>query len=366
MGPAKKRLVLAGGGHVHLAVLEALERECAIGADVVLVSDGGSLLYSGMLPGYVAGHYARKALEIALAPLTARAGVAFLEDRIVELDASGGRLMLASGAELAFDILSLAIGSSINVSRLSPLGERLIPVRPIPDFLARWDTIRANAADIGVRLGFLGGGAGGVELALAAAHTLPNSGIWLFTGASGLLASHPVSLRHRAMRHLQASGITVVCGIPAAEATGVRLADGSFIELDHVMAATGAAPPAWLSQSGLQLDQAGFVSVDRCLRSTSHPGILASGDVAAFPDHRVTRSGLHAVRAGPVVVHNLRALLSGRPMKSYRPWKPPLYLLATRPGHAMAAGRCWSGEGGWLWTVKDRIDRAYVARHSRV
>jgi len=362
----KKRVVLAGGGHVHLAVLETLAREASPLADVVLVSDGPSLIYSGMLPGHVAGHYPRGALEIALAPLAARAGATFLQNRIVGLDAGGRTLMLASGAVMPFDLLSLAVGSGINVSQLSSLGQKILPVRPIPDFLARWQGIREHRPAGGLRLGFAGGGAGGVELALATAHALPEAAIWLFTGQSGLLAGHPPSLRRRAMQHLLARRIAIIRGIAMAEPAGFRLADGQVIALDHVIAATGAAPPSWLSGSGLRLDPDGFAAVDKCFRCQSHPDILASGDVAAFPDDRVTRSGLHAVRAGPIIAHNLLAMLSGNQPRAHRPWKPPLYLLATKPGHALASGRRWSIEGDWLWTLKDRIDRAYVARHTHV
>ncbi len=366
MGKRQRRLVLAGGGHVHLAVLERMARDRPADMEILLVNDGPSLIYSGMLPGHMAGQYSRAELEIALAPQAARAGASFLQDRIVGLDAGIRQLVLASGAVVPFDGLSLAVGSGINVSRLLPFAERLLPVRPIPDFLAEWEGIREAASRQRVRLGFAGGGAGGVELALAAAHALPEAAIWLFEGEAGLLAGHPASLGRRAAQHLAARGIHRVRGAAIAEAGGARLADGRLIELDHVIAATGAAPPAWLPASGLQLDPAGFVAVDRCFQSRSHPAILASGDIAAFPDNRVTRSGLHAVRAGPIVAHNLLATLCGGGMKAYRPWKPVLYLLATRPGHALASGNAWSLEGDWLWSLKDRIDRAYVAKQRRV
>ena len=70
--PPVKRLVLLGGGHAHLHVLEALALQALPGAQVTLVSSFARTLYSGMVPGLVAGHYAPDACAIPLAPAKIR------------------------------------------------------------------------------------------------------------------------------------------------------------------------------------------------------------------------------------------------------------------------------------------------------
>ena len=52
------RLVLVGGGHAHVEVLRELALAPAA-ADVTLVTQAPWLVYSGMVPGVVAGHYER-------------------------------------------------------------------------------------------------------------------------------------------------------------------------------------------------------------------------------------------------------------------------------------------------------------------
>jgi selenide,water dikinase len=66
-------IVLIGGGHAHVQVLESLIERPLAGARVSLVVDDPIAVYSGMVPGLVAGQYARAELEIDARPLAKRA-----------------------------------------------------------------------------------------------------------------------------------------------------------------------------------------------------------------------------------------------------------------------------------------------------
>lgn len=339
----RAKLVLAGGGHVQLAVLARLARARPADLDVLLVSAAPVTLYSGMLPGVLAGAYPRRALEIPLAPLAAAAGARIIQAEVTGLRADARTLALSDGTSLAFDWLSLGVGSAI--APVNAGGSIVLPVRPAGALLDAWPELSGHVTDIGVA----GGGAGGVEVALALKSGLPAAAVTLWA-PGGVLGGHAPGVAQRAHRHLAAAGVRVI-ETPVAARHAL------------VLAASGAAAPEWLAASGLRLSDNGFVAVDAGFRSLSHPNIFAGGDVASFPDARVTRSGLWAVRAGPVLADNLLAAIRGRPLRAFRPWKPPFYLLATRPGDAIASGPGWSAEGAGWWWLKDRIDRAYVARH---
>lgn len=351
------RLLLAGGGHVQLAVLGALARARPAGVKATLLLDSDRLFYSGMLPGWMAGHYRLDQLTIPLAPMAARAGVRLLVDPVESVVADKLSITTRSGERHGADLLSLATGGLVAPVGLGSLGDRLLRLRPVHDFVVRWPEIVA-AARPGFRLAVAGGGAGGVELALAAAHRLGRGGatVTLFAGARGLLPGHGAGARRHVLVALGARGVRV-------EATR---ADADT-PCDMLIAATGTRPPAWLADAGLALDAAGFIAVDRFQRSVSHPHVLAAGDLAGRADRPVPHSGLEAVRAGPVVAHNLLALLQGGRLRDRPAAKPTLYLLATRPGHAIAsgrtAGRDWSSAGAPWWWLKDRIDRRYVLAH---
>ena len=74
------------------------------------------------------------------------------------------------------------------------------------------------------------------------------------------------------------------------------------------------------------------------------------------------RSGVHAVRAGPILATNLKAVLKGEALSSYQPQPKSLYLLACGPRYAIASWGAWSAEGRWVWAWKDWIDRRFISR----
>ena len=99
----------------------------------------------------------------------------------------------------------------------------------------------------------------------------------------------------------------------------------------------------------------------RTLQSTSHPQVTAAGDIAAYADAR-PKSGVFAVRAGPVLAQNLRALCSGQPPTKWTPQQRALYLVSTGNHRAIAAWSHWAWSGAWVWRWKERIDRGFVAK----
>ena len=78
----------------------------------------------------------------------------------------------------------------------------------------------------------------------------------------------------------------------------LELGDGSGLELDEILWTTQAAPARWLRETGLALDDKGFVRVAATLESLSHAGVFAAGDMASVEGHDLPKSGVYAVREG--------------------------------------------------------------------
>ena len=93
----------------------------------------------------------------------------------------------------------------------------------------------------------------------------------------------------------------------------------------------------------------------------SHPEVFAAGDVATRQDAPHPKSGVYAVRAGPPLAANLRALCAGAALQPYTPQKRTLYLLSLGEKRAIASWGRWSAEGRWVWRWKDHIDRGFIA-----
>lgn len=364
------RLLLVGGGHAHLSVLEALERDRPAQLEVVLVTPSPFQIYSGMLPGWMAGHYDRDQCQIDLRPLAQSAGVRLISQKVVLVDAGRNLVELADGQSIGYDLLSLDVGSEIDVSSLEKAGQRLLPVKPLDEFFTQWPRlVEVARAKPGYRVAVIGGGAAGVELALAARHAFNQAGldahVGLVVAEAGLLVGHGTKVRRRIERFLARAGVVVHALQATGVGTGVRLSDGSLLSADRIIAATGARAPRGIEFAGLQLDAGNYVAVDGSYRSVSHQNVFAAGDVSARQDVEVARSGVHAVHAGPILGSNLLAALKGGEPRSYMPRRHSLYLLACGPRYAVASWGRWSAEGIWVWYWKDWIDRRFVQRFAR-
>ncbi len=367
----KRRVILAGGGHAHLAVLADWARQPLPDTERCLITSSRYTAYSGMLPGWLAGIYRTRDLLIDLEPLARRAGARLLLADVTGLDADRQTLSLSSGEDVEFDLLSLAIGGETDVSGLTLLGDRLIPVRPVNAFMQRWSQFaEANASAAAISVVVVGGGAAGVELALGAERALRGGSrencICLVTPNDSFLAGHASGVRTRALAKLAKRGIAIHLAHAAGEETGLHLSNGKFLPADCVIVATGSRAPHWLAKSGLACTTDGFVAVGSDMRSTSHTAVFAAGDIVDRVDRSLARSGVHAVKAGPIVAFNLRATISGVALQHYRPGNRTLYLLALGDKSAIVSWGQLAWSGKLAWRIKDWIDRNFVGRYTDV
>jgi selenide,water dikinase len=358
-----KHLLLVGGGHSHLAVLKSFGDTPAEGVRLVLLSPGRHAFYSGMVPGVVAGHYRLGDCRVDLGALAARAGARFLEDSAVGVDPARHEVITARGERLAYDFLSLDVGSATG----EPAGaaEHALRVRPVEPFLAGWERLRESARRGEVRrIAVVGGGAAGIEVLLAMQHGLAGvAAEFALFSELPVLAGH--GARRRIIRILGARGVAVHSGrkVVAAGRDGLELDGGERFEAHAVVWATGARAPSWIAQSGLATDARGFLAVSDTLQSRSCPEIFAAGDVATVIGEPRPKSGVFAVRQGPVLARNLRRALAGEAPEPFRPPTRSLALISCGDRHAVASWGRFSLEGAWVWRWKDRIDRRFVERY---
>ena len=365
-----KRLILLGGGHAHVQVLADLAASPIPGWAVTLISPYPRQVYSGMLPGWVAGHYGLDECTIPLDRLAARAGIERLETRAIGLDASRQLLRLADGSALPFDRLSIDTGSAAATFGLNGSTQDALPIRPIESFVAAWPALmaRIRACSGRFEMVVVGAGAAGVELALAIRHRADREG-WPSLRLSVVGASHeplpglPRRAQQVAMAWLKRQGIQWVGGQRAehCETNRVWLQGGQVLPADATLLVLGAAAPEWLRGSGLSTDLRGFIRVTPGLQSVSHPCITAAGDVAAYTSER-PKSGVFAVRAGGPLSRNLRALCQSQAPLAWKPQTRALYLLSGGGQRAIACWGALSFHGNWAWRWKDRIDRRFIAR----
>src|SRR5438105_9855924 len=306
LGTTEQDLVLVGGGHAHVHVLKSFGMRPMPGVRVTLLARDVETPYSGMLPGYVAGHYSFAECHIDLRRLARFAGARLIHDEAIGLDRARRQVRCRNHPPIRYDLVSLDIGSTPRLGDVPGAAEHTVSVKPIDHFGERWEALLERARDLGhLRLALVGGGAGGVELALSAQHRLAAllktpPEVTLVT-REGLLPSHNKRVQLRFAQILAERGIRVVAGNPIVRVEPSRLiaADGVEIGFDEALWVTEAAGAPWLADTGLPLDARGFLVIDETLRSPADPAIFAAGDIATMPAHPRDQSGVFAVRAGP-------------------------------------------------------------------
>jgi selenide, water dikinase len=363
-------LVLVGGGHAHVHVLKSFGMRPLPGVRVTLVARDVETPYSGMLPGWVAGHYGFDECHIDLGRLARFAGARLIRDEAIGLDPSRRRVLCRGHPRIRYDFLSLDIGSAPRADDVPGAAEHAIAVKPIARFAARWEALLARARDLrGLRLAIVGGGAGGVELALSVQYRLAGLGVAPLEVAlvtrDELLPSHNDRVRHLLGRIFAERGIEVLTGgeVVRVEPGLLICADGRRIAFDEALWVTEAGAAPWLAGTGLPLTPGGFVMIDEFLRSTGDQHILAAGDVATMAAHPREKAGVYAVRQGPPLADNLRRALAGKRLRRFVPQQRGLALIGTGDRHAIVSRGPFAAHGAYLWRLKEWIDRRWMRRY---
>ncbi|NWF47660.1 selenide, water dikinase SelD [Hydrogenophaga sp. D2P1] len=379
--PILRDLVLVGGGHSHVVVLRMLAMQPEPGLRITLICTDIDTPYSGMLPGYISGHYSFDDVHIDLGRLAAFAGARFIHGEVTGLDRANQRVLLRDRPSVPYDLLSINTGSTPKVRQVDGALANTVPVKPIAHFNQRWLQLLDRVRGLHSRftIAVVGGGAGGVELVLSVQFRLRNElqklgrnpdllRFVLLTAGDTLLPTHNPGVRARFARVLKERHVAVHT---RAEVTQVspgclHTQDGRTFDADETLWVTQAGGPVWLQSTGLALDEHGFIQVNQQLQTLGDPKIFAAGDVASFTARPLEKAGVFAVRMGPPLAKNLRLSLRGQPLVAYNPQQRWLALISTGDRYAVASRGAIGFAGNWVWTWKDWIDRRFMRKFTEL
>ncbi|MGV0023471.1 FAD-dependent oxidoreductase [Phormidesmis priestleyi] len=368
--PILKNLVLVGGGHSHAIALGLFGMNPLPDVRLTLISEAPDTSYSGMLPGHIAGFYTHEDCHIDLRSLARFAQADFWVDRAVGLDLENHQVLCENQAPVTFDWVSIDVGSTPKLPSILGAAEHSIPAKPVQKLLDWWDQFchqlchqrPAQSRTISI----VGGGTGGIELALNMQHRLleieSDVTLHLFQRDSQLMPKHGLWVRHFFEKLLTQRGIHLHLSETVREVQqgAVVCRSGLTIACDATVWVTEASAPDWLGKAGLDVDQDGFILVNDALQSVSHPQVFAAGDIATMVNYSRPKAGVFAVRQGKPLFNNLRRIIQQQPLQPYHPQKRYLSLIGTGDRSAVAS----YGKFGWrsplLWFLKDRIDQSFM------
>ena len=388
-----KDLVLIGGGHSHAIVLKMFGIKPLPGVRLTLISDVLYAPYSGMLPGHVAGFYNYDECHIDLRSLAEFAQCQIFVDRAIAIDFSKNLVICQTRPPVNFDLLSIDIGSTPATLSVPGAAEYAIAAKPVPEFLASWNQLisrRQNHPEKLLRIAIVGGGAGGVELALNM-HSRLQSEIHLFHSGAELMPAHNKRVRHRLKKILINRGVKLhlmekVSAIEKPETIDIEdnqecpISNSQFpipnsqiccesglkLKCEIIFWVTQASAANWIGESGLATDSKGFMQVNDCLQSVSHPNVFGAGDIAAMVNYSRPKAGVFAVRQGKPLFENLQQFLLAKPLKPFAPQSQYLALIGTGNKRAIASRGNFMWESPLLWYWKDWIDRKFMQKFTNL
>ncbi|MEY3509649.1 MAG: Selenide, water dikinase [Pseudomonadota bacterium] len=382
--PVLRDLVFVGGGHSHVGVLRMFAMKPEPGVRITVICTDIDTPYSGMLPGYISGHYSFDDVHIDLGRLCAFAGARFFHDAVVGIDRERQRVLCRDRPPVPYDLLSINIGSTPQVQQVEGAQALAVPVKPIAQFNQRWLALLDKVLHWPVQRGpmtvaVVGGGAGGVELVLSMQYRLRRElkamgrnpeamRFVLLTSSDTVLPTHNPGVRARFARVLRERHVEVHTRSEVVKVSPgcLHTQDGRTFDADETLWVTQAGGPAWLQGTGLALNERGFIRVNEQLQTLTDPAVFAAGDIADFTDRPLEKAGVFAVRMGKPLAENLRRSLRGEPLKAYHPQRDWLSLISTGDQHAVASRGALGFAGDWVWRWKDHIDRSFMRKFTEL
>jgi len=365
-----QELVFVGGGHTHALVIDRLGKKPIEGTRITLISEQPLTPYSGMLPGFVAGHYSYHDAHIDLNHLCQWANVRFICGSVTGIDVDSNTIFIDSEDPVQYDQLSIDIGSTPDLS-VKGAREFATGVKPVSHFGFLWQQLLQASKNVSTaEWGVVGAGAGGVELILGMANRLQEHkqlALHLAYSSPRVLPGYPVKVVASAEAALARYNITLHPNFRVAEVNnnGLIASDGNTITLDKSIWCTGAAAADWLRNTGLMLSEKGFISVNSYLQSDSHENVFAAGDCADMHSDPRPKAGVYAVRQAPFLEHNLRAICTKGILKRVHLQTDFLSLLSLGEKRAVGCRGGFSFSGKWVWKLKNHIDQTFMSRFNK-
>ena len=377
----KQDLVMVGGGHSHALVLRKMGMNpWPSDVRLTLITNLADTPYSGMLPCHISGLYDFDTAHIDLQPLTRFANCRLIMDEMIGLDPNQQQIICNNHPPIAYDTLSIDVGSTPAKSQVPGAAQHAIPAKPVPTLLKAWaDYLQQFAKDLDnnpkatATIAIVGGGVGGVEMAFAMQVRLTQLlthrdqdpqqiAVHIFQRGPHLAKGRNWLTQRMVERICQERQIRVHTGETVCEVTAnaVHCESGLVVDCDRTFWVTNASAPPWLTDSGLTLTGSGFLAVKDTLQTCSHPNIFAAGDVATMVNHPRPKAGVFAVRQGPPLYENLKRYVTGQALKPFRPQSRYLNIIDTDTQSAIASWGPFAIHSRWSRRWKNHIDQKFM------
>lgn len=348
-----KNLLIAGAGHATLPLIKMGSKWKKHNIRIRVVSARPYLIYSGSLPQFMGGFYSWNQTAVDVEKLCCRYGVDFYPGTVDSIEKKQKTVVTSGKKKFSYDYLVINVGAET-----IPLfnSEKVTPVKPMPKLLEIKKSLEKGGVN---KLLIIGGGAAGSELALNISH--PKSGyeceITLVEKNKRILSSYSAKLSEQVATILKKRGVIVK--------TGTELSERELNHFDEVIIAAGNRPRSITINQDFETGASGRILTDNSLQVKGKPGIFAAGDTADVGGNDYQQIGVHAVKQGVLLRHNLRASILGKPLKKYRPYLINPLILSNGPDEAFMIMGKISLRGRYFSVLKHLLDMRWLEKYSK-
>lgn len=368
----RKKLVLVGGGHAHMTILDNLSRFIEKNIKVTVIGPSFYHYYSGMGPGMLGGTYTPDDIRFATRDVVQKQGGVFIKDRVERIDADAKKVFTASGHEFEYDVLSFNAGSYVPMPKSYEDSDNIYSVKPIERLMEAAEKLKGLFAQKKIHVSIVGGGpssaevAGNVwQLAKKAKGHMPD--IRIFAGKK-FMARFDEKVRSRVMKYLVKRGIIIDESgyVEEVKPDCITLETKQAVETDFIFMALGVNPSAIFEKSWLPVGPDKGLLVNEFLQSVKYPEVFGGGDCIYFKDQPLDKVGVYAVRQNPILMHNILAVLEGGSLKRFSPG--PDYLMIFNVGGGIGVlKKWWLVFGGRIaFIIKNHIDQKFMKKFQAI
>ncbi|WP_254434211.1 FAD-dependent oxidoreductase [Halobacillus sp. Marseille-Q1614] len=358
----RQRLLLVGAGHAHLEVINQYGQNPNDDVDVCLLSPSKYQYYSGMLSGYVEGLYEKEEIRINVEKMAEKAGVNFIKKRADFVNPKRKKLHCEGGAVYPFDMISFDIGSNKVPDQFQYSFTQ--SVKPYSHFVDQISSLREAPMPL-----IIGGGAAGSELALALQAYKNNHNA---VGQVRLVTSTEVLSSGSKGSTKKLRSILKEAGVQLWEHEKVKELYDDYV-LTHTNNRIRHSDLLWMSgpqadeifkRSSLQVDKRGFALVQDTLQFEDYDFMFGAGDCVTMSSHPdLDKSGVYAVKQGPVLFENLLNFVKGAPLQPFKPQKQALYILSTGNKKGLFLYGKLKNHSFSAWKLKNKIDESFIRKY---
>jgi NADH dehydrogenase FAD-containing subunit len=360
------RLLLIGGGHAHMHVIDQLHHHPIDDWQVTLISAHPYMYYSGMIAGYVEGIYDENEVRVNLDAMCRRRRIEFKVATVVFVEPREKYILTDEHQRIAFDIISFNIGSLTAGDELlnNSIGKwKIKPLHHVKEFVKTLDDEQQYVV--------VGGGPSAVELSLALHARFAKVGKSVkitMIHKQPILNSWGKERSAYIRKMLIDKGFTLIEDeeVIAVDAECVHTHQARQVAYHQLLWLTGPRAHPLFRRSGLPVDEHGYLRVNESLQVDEFPYIFGAGDcVHMSGDFIVPKAGVFAVRQAKYLYRNIAHTIHKEYLETYKPQKTYVAILSLGEKKGLFMRGTWTLSGKWVWKLKHLIDTLHMKKYIR-